>query len=772
MHNSNINFFIRHGSEYIYLFLSVIYPTPKMNPTSPFTPEQLRKYIVTFWKVVGYGFGGFILLIVLINLGLFGALPSFRELENPQSNLASEVISSDKNILGTYFVENRSNCNYEDLSPNLINALIATEDTRFYSHSGIDFRRTITIVFYNLIGKKQGGSTITQQLAKNLYPRKKQFFLFTIITKLKEWITAVKLERNYTKEEILTNYFNTVDFGSSSYGIKIASKTYFNTTPDKITINQAALLIGLLKGSSFYSPKRHPERALARRNTVLNQMEKYGVLRETQCDSLKAEPIKLNYTNPDHNEGLATYFREYIRLELGKWCEENKKADGEKYDLYRDGLKIYTTIDSRMQKYAEESVKEHLTGLQADFFKHWKDKEPWGEFTEIIDNAVKRSERYAAMKEAGQSKAEIERFFRTEKLPMKLFGWKGDIDTTLTPLDSIKYYKKFLRSSFMSMDPLTGHVKAWVGGPDYQYFKYDQVKEGKRQVGSTFKPFVYAVAMDNGFSPCFEAPNLPVVFEEYDNWSPSNSDGAQGGSMTLRRGLANSVNLITAYIMKQIGPRSVVNLAKRMGITSEIPAVPSICLGTCDVSLYDMVGAYSTFANKGVWTEPTYITRIEDKNGNVLYEKVPKRKDAISEQTAYLMLYMMRGVVDGGTGSRLRGPRYRIPYPIAGKTGTTQNNSDGWFIGITPDLVSGVWTGAEDRAVHFRSTNLGEGANSALPVWGLYMNKIYADTTIKISRRDFTQPKGGLKTVIDCAKYKIDKQQSTETDASGLELGG
>jgi penicillin-binding protein 1A len=558
-------------------------------------------------------------------------------------------------------------------------------------------------------------------------------------------------------------YFNTVDFGSNSYGIKAASKTYFSKTPIKLSIDESALLVGILKGTTVFSPIKNPERAIKRRNVVLEQMEKYGFISEAQLTENTSKELNLQFQSPDHNQGSATYFREYVRQEVTAWCKENKKADGETYDIYRDGLKIYTTIDSRMQAYAEAAVKEHLTYLQAEFYKHWKGKTPWGENTDIISTSMRRSDRYQQLKEDGIAESEIKKIFDTP-IKMTLFSWAGDIDTTLSPIDSIKYYKWYLRSSFMSMDPHNGAIKAWVGGPNYEYFKYDQVKMGKRQVGSTFKPFVYTVAMDNGWSPCYEAPNLPIVFEDFDNWSPKNSDGKQGGMMTLRNGLANSVNLITAFMMKQVGPQAVVNVAKKMGITSDIPAYPSICLGTADVSLYEMVGAYSTYANKGVWTEPVYISRIEDKNGNVLYEKIPRKVDALSEQTAYLMLYMLRGVIDKGTGLRLRGPRYRFTNPIAGKTGTTQENSDGWFIGITPDLVSGVWTGAEDRSVHFRSTNLGEGANTALPIWALYMKKVYADATLKISKGDFTPPAGGLDVEIDCDKFK--KQSSGATNPS------
>ena len=734
-----------------------------MSNPSNLSQEDISHYTKLFWKVIIYGLLTFVLLISSVGFGLFGELPSFRDLENPKSNLATEVISSDGNILGTYFIQNRSNAKYKDLSPNLVNALIATEDVRFYKHSGVDLKGTFAIIFYSAIGKKRGSSTITQQLAKNLFPRKKQNIFNIGIIKLKEWLTAIKIERNYTKEEIITMYFNTVDFGSNSYGIKAASKTYFSKTPIKLSIDESALLVGILKGTTVFSPIKNPERAIKRRNVVLEQMEKYGFISEAQLTENTSKELNLQFQSPDHNQGSATYFREYVRQEVTAWCKENKKADGETYDIYRDGLKIYTTIDSRMQAYAEAAVKEHLTYLQAEFYKHWKGKTPWGENTDIISTSMRRSDRYQQLKEDGIAESEIKKIFETP-IKMTLFSWAGDIDTTLSPIDSIKYYKWYLRSSFMSMDPHNGAIKAWVGGPNYEYFKYDQVKMGKRQVGSTFKPFVYTVAMDNGWSPCYEAPNLPIVFEDFDNWSPKNSDGKQGGMMTLRNGLANSVNLITAFMMKQVGPQAVVNVAKKMGITSDIPAYPSICLGTADVSLYEMVGAYSTYANKGVWTEPVYISRIEDKNGNVLYEKIPRKVDALSEQTAYLMLYMLRGVIDKGTGLRLRGPRYRFTNPIAGKTGTTQENSDGWFIGITPDLVSGVWTGAEDRSVHFRSTNLGEGANTALPIWALYMKKVYADATLKISKGDFTPPAGGLDVEIDCDKFK--KQSSGATNPS------
>lgn len=727
--------------------------------------EDIKRYVKIFWRIILFGFLSVVLLITSIGLGLFGKMPSFRDLENPKANLASEVISADGNVLGTYYVQNRSNAVYKDLPKSLVNALIATEDVRFYNHSGIDLKGAFAILYYNATGKKRGSSTITQQLAKNLFPRQRSNFFNIGIIKLKEWLTAIKIEHNYTKEEIITMYFNTVDFGSSAYGIKSAAKTYFSKKPHQLSAEESALLVGILKGTTLFSPIRNPEKALARRNVVLSQMNKYGYLTNKEYETLEKKPLKINYQSPDHTQGLATYFRDYIRLELAQWCKENRKSNGEPYDLYRDGLKIYTTIDSRMQRYAEEAVRDHLKSLQAEFYNHWKGRIPWGRNENIIVQAIRRSDRYRFMTDEGMDEDSIEKAFNTP-VPMTLFSWKGNIDTVMTPLDSVKYYKYFLRSSFMSMDPHTGHVKAWVGGPNFEYFKYDQVKLGKRQVGSTFKPFVYTVAMDNGWSPCYEAPNLPVVFEDFNNWSPKNANHKEGGMLTLRMGLAYSVNLITAYLMKQIGPQPVIDLAKKMGITSEIPPYPSICLGTADISLYEMIGAYSTYANKGVWTEPIYITRIEDKNGNVLFEKVPKKVDALSEQTAYLMVYMMKGVIDKGTGTRLRS-RYKLTNAIAGKTGTTQDNSDGWFIGITPDLVSGAWTGCEDRAVHFRSTALGEGANTALPIWAMYMKKVYADPTLAVSKKDFTPPKGGLSVELDCGKYL---QQTKKPTNPGLDF--
>ncbi len=718
--------------------------------------EELQRYTSLFWKIIIGGVAFAAIFILSIGLGLFGKLPSFRDLENPKSNLASEIISEDNVVLGTYYVQNRSNVRYEDISPNVINALISTEDIRFYSHSGIDFRRTFTIIFYNLIGKKQGASTITQQLALNLFSERAKNPVKRIIQKLQEWIIAVKLERNYTKEEIITIYLNTVDFGAyNTFGIKSAARTYFNTTPDKLNPAQAAVLIGMLKGPSLYSPTRNPDRALARRNTVLDNMRKAGFLGDEETETYQQTPLNLDFNPSTYNVGPAPYFRAMLKKEIQDIFEEQSitKADGTPYDLDRDGLKIYTTLNASMQNYAEEAQKEYMQELQKQFNAQWKGrKDPFKDFQQLLDQGMKRSDRYRQLSAEGKTEDEILRDFNTPT-KMTVFSWKGDIDTLMKPIDSIRYYKLILRNSFMAMEPQTGYVRAWVGGTNFEHFKYDQVKMGTRQVGSTAKPFTYAVAIDNGYSPCMVVPNEPVDIE---GWAP-NANKPLPGSITLKTALAYSQNYVTAYMMKQVGATAVSTLIKKMGITSEVPAYPSICLGTFDASVYDMVGAYSAFVNHGIWTEPTYLLRIEDKNGNVLYERKPKVVLALNEQTAYIMTQMLKGVVENGTGSRLR-YKYGLSNPIGGKTGTTQNNSDGWFMGITPQLVAGAWTGCEDRAIHFFSTNQGEGANSALPIFGLFMKKVYADPKLHYSKGDFEPPKGELTVTWDCDAYNQQEQ--------------
>ena len=693
-----------------------------------------------------------IILIFSIGLGLFGPLPSFRDLENPKSNLASEIISDDGVVLGSYFLQNRSNVTYNQISPNVINALIATEDIRFYGHSGIDFKRTFTIIFYNLIGKKQGASTITQQLALNLFSeegRAKNKFKRTI-QKFQEWITAVKLERYYTKEEIITMYLNTVDFGAyNAFGIRAAARTYFNTTPAKLTAPQAALLIGMLKGPSLYSPIRNRDRALFRRNTVLANMAKAGYLSESEKEEFQKQDLNLDFNPVNYGEGSAAYFRAVLKKDIQKIFEEKSivKGDGTRYDLDRDGLKIYTTINSQMQEYAEEAQREYLKSLQRQFTQQWKGRDPFKGFEFLITEGMKRSDRYKQLEEEGKSNDEIWENFRT-KTKMTIFSWRGEIDTVMRPIDSIKYYKMLLRNAVMSMEPQTGYVRAWVGGIDFNHFKYDQVKMGTRQVGSTAKPFTYAVAINNGYSPCYQLPNVPVTIGD---WTPR-AHNPIPGYLTLKKALASSQNYITANVMKQVGETAVKTLIEKMGITSNVPAVPSICLGSFESSLYDMVGAYSAFVNHGVWTEPIYLLRIEDRNGNILYENKPKLVQALDAQTAYVMTDMLKGAVQNGTGSRLQW-KYNLRNPIGGKTGTTNNNSDGWFIGITPELVTGVWTGCEDRAIHFISTNYGEGANSALPIFALYMKKVYADPSLKYTKGDFEPPQGGVNITINCDAY-------------------
>ncbi len=726
-------------------------------------------FIKRFWIIYLSIFSFFVLLFILLSLGWLGFMPKFEDLENPKSNLASEVISADQQLLGKYFIENRSNVHYQELSPNLINALIATEDARFMEHSGVDSRSLFRVLGKTVIGRQKssgGGSTITQQLAKNLFHREKHsFFLLTILTKFKEWIVAAKLERNYSKEEILAMYLNTVDFGNNSFGIKSAARTYFNKATDSLKVEEAALLIGLLKAPSYYSPVKNPDNAMKRREVVLNQMRKYKYLTEEQYDSLKVLPIDMSrYSIQDHNQGLATYFREYLRQYLNDWCENHKKPDGSNYNLYKDGLRIYTTINSKMQKYAEEAMKEHLgKELQPAFYKHWKGVKnaPFSqmnidEINNVYKAAMKTSDRYRHLKEANMNEEEITKSFNTP-VAMRIFTWQGERDTVMSPYDSLKYYKWFLHTGLMSMEPQTGYVRAYIGGINYRYFQFDNVKAGRRQVGSTFKPFVYTLAMqEGGYSPCTEVPNLPVTFDMPDGskWIPHNADDKREGEMvTLKWALANSVNNVSAYLMKRLSPAAVINMARKMGITSPIDAVPSICLGTADLSVYEMTGAMSAFANKGVYVEPIFITRIEDKNGNVLESFIPKQQEAMNEQTAYLMLELMKGVVESGTGARLH-YRYNITAPVAGKTGTTQNNSDGWFMGVTPSITTGVWVGGEIRSIHFRSINLGQGANMALPIWALYMKKVWADKTLNIPQNDFEKPAMDMSDRVDCKKFK------------------
>ncbi len=731
----------------------------------------VRRIIRFMWLVFVGGLLFTVLLFTAISMGWMGFMPSFEELENPKSNLASEIYSADQVVIGKFFIENRSNIKYENLSPNVVNALIATEDVRFREHSGIDIRGLMRAIAH--MGRDGGASTITQQLAKNLFPREKLNTFQTILRKLKEWVIAVKLEYNYTKEEILAMYLNTVTFGNNSYGIKTAAKTYFAKTPSELEVQEAAMLVGMLKAPSWYNPVRNHDRALKRRNVVLNQMKKYGYLEENECDSIKKLPLDVSHFKlQDHNQGIATYFREYLRGKMKKWCATHYKPDGSPYNLYKDGLKIYTTIDSKMQRYAEEAVAEHIgKDLQPTFYKHWANKKrfPNAPFyriskkqrEQIMKQAMKRSDRYYWLHKRGVPEDSILKSFNTP-VKMTVFSWNGPVDTVMTPMDSILYYKWFLQVGMMAVEPQTGYVRAYVGGINYRYFKYDHVTAAKRQVGSTFKPFVYASAFQElGFTPCTEVPNSPVTFDMPDgqpDYTPKNSDDKREGEMvTLKWALANSVNYISAFLIKRVKPGKVVELARKMGVKSDIDPVPAICLGTPSLSVEEMVGATATYANKGIFNKPMYITRIEDKNGNVIETFKKESNEAMSEKTAYLMLSLMKGVVEYGTGIRLR-YKYKFDNPIAGKTGTTDNNSDGWFMGLTPELVAGVWVGAEDRSVHFRSTYYGQGANMALPIWAIFMKKVYADSTITISKGDFDKPKN-LDVELDCEKYNQQQEQ-------------
>ena len=736
--------------------------------------NRLNSIIRLFWL----SFVGVLIVVSIFFYGLanewFGDMPSFEELENPETNLASEIFSSDGVVLGTFHIENRSNIHFHELPPDLINALLAIEDIRFTEHSGIDFKAIGRVVWGVITANsKGGGSTLTQQLAKNLFPRDENLSVPQLVMrKFKEWITASRLERNYSKEEIMAMYLNTVPFGSQAFGIKSAALTFFGKAPGELSLEEAALMAGVVNAPTRFSPIRNPERALQRRNLVLMKMADYGFISKDDYENVSRIPIDMsNFGLLDHNSGAATYFREFLRSELKEWAANHQKSDGTPYDIYKDGLKIYTTINSRMQQYAEEAVREHLgDDLQPSFFRHWKGQanapfvfppEDMKEQVDLILNqAMRRSDRYRYLKKAGASADSIALSFRTP-LRMRVFSWKGPVDTIMTPMDSIRYYKFYLQSSLMSVDVQTGQVRAYVGGIDYRYFKYDHATQARRQVGSTFKPFLYTLAMQEGeYTPCTKVPNISYSVQLWDGtfWEPKNSsDERIGEEVPLKWALANSNNWISAYLIKRFPPESVIQMARKMGVVSPIDPVPAIALGTPEITLGEMVGAMNTFSNKGVFIKPYFMTRIEDKNGNLIERFVPEQSEALDEVTAYKMIQLMKGVVESGTGVRLQS-KYNMRNPIAGKTGTTQNQSDGWFMGLTPDLTTGVWTGAEDRAVHFRSIKLGQGANMALPIWALYMQKIYNDPVLNIRKDDFDKPVTDVSLDFNCVEY--DRQQS------------
>jgi len=751
---------------------------PEDQATKP--KQTYLKWVIILWSVFLGGIAIVLLLFMLISQGKLGIMPTFEELENPFISQASVIYSEDGEELGSYFIENRKDVDFRELSPNVVNALVSTEDIRFFEHSGIDFRALARVFVGVVTGHiKGGGSTITQQLAKQLYTKvRSKDKSKLVLEKFNEWVIAVKLEKSYSKQEIMAMYLNKYDFLNNADGIYSASKVYFSTTPDSLSLTQAATLVGMLQNSALYNPLRRPETVTKRRNTVLGQMKKYGYISQLVYDSAVVQPLGLKIHRLGHNRGKATYLREYLRRYLKRWCAVHTKGDGSNYNLYEDGLRIYTTIDSRMQTYAEAAVKEHLgKDLQPAFDRHWKghpdapfsfkSKNVKQEVDKLMNTAMKRTERYRLFKKAGVPMDSIILSFHTP-VPMTIFSWKGDIDTIMTPMDSIRYYKSILLAGVMSMNPLTGHVKAYVGGIDYRFFKYDHVTQARRQVGSTFKPFVYTLAMQEGnMSPCSKMANVQPIIQLPDGsfWKPRNSNKHfEGQEVTLKWALANSINWISVQLIDKYNPSAVVKMAKKMGITSPIPAVHAIALGTPDISLYEMVGAMSTFVNKGVHLKPIFITHIEDKNGNVLETFTPKANEAMSEETAYLMLSLMKGVVETGTGIRLR-TKYGFQNPIAGKTGTTQNQSDGWFMGLTPKLVTGVWVGCEDRSAHFRTIHLGQGANMALPIWALYMRKVYDDPELHIPMGDFTKPAKPLSVEIDCDKFdQQQRKKEFETD--------
>jgi len=746
---------------------------------------NFKKHIIRFWMLVLGGFISVSLVFLLASWGVFGTLPTFEELENPEKNLATEVISSDGVTLGKYAFKNRTPVGFKDLPDNLVHALIATEDERFYEHSGIDFRGLARAIVK--LGKGGGASTITQQLAKNLFNKGGSSSTLKRLTqKVKEYIVATKLERQYTKNEIIAMYLNTQGFLFNAIGIRSASRIYFGKEPKDLDVQESAILVAMLKNPRQFNPNREisKKKSLTRRNVVFAQMAKNEFISQEEKDSLQNLPLKINFTPESHNDGLATYFREYLRGYLKKWVKNNPKPNGESYNINRDGLKIYVTLDSRMQQYAQEAVQEHMSNLQSYFFKEQQKNEtaPFYDLEEeqidgIYNRARKRSDRYRRMKKNGYSVKQIDSAFNAST-DMRVFSWNNqrEVDTIMSPNDSITYYKSILRSGLLSIEPQTGHIKAWVGGINHKYFKYDHVEQGKRQVGSTFKPFVYATAINQlGLSPCENFSNTPYTipkgrFGIPKAWTPKNSGEKYGGEISLKDALAKSINVISARLIDMVTPENVVRLAKSAGIESRVPKSPSIALGSVELSLMEMTGAYATFANKGMRVEPNMLLRIEDKNGTVLADFTPETKEVLSEESAYVVLELLKGVTTAGSGVRLRtsahyykdiitGFPYKFTNPIAGKTGTTQNHTDGWFMGVVPNLATGVWTGGEDRAVHFENIAEGQGATMSLPTWALFMKKVYADKSLNISEEDFEKPEYvGIDT--NCGKEPVDKKNS------------
>ena len=735
--------------------------------------KSYTKIVSAIWLTFIAGLLGFILFVFAVSinfLNLFGELPDFKTLENPKSELASEMYSADNMLMGKYYKENRSPVSYQELPQNIIDALIATEDVRFEEHSGIDFKGLMAVGYYGLTGRSRGASTLTQQVAKNLFRTRAETSregllagipgLRMLIIKTKEWIVAIRLERAYSKKEILTMYLNTVEFGSNAYGIKSAAKTFFSKAPKDLTLEESALLVGIVNAPSRFSPVTNKERSQRRRDWVLSQMKKYGFIEEPAYATAVAKDIKLQFQVENQNTGIAPY----LRAEAGKWLLKWARDNG--HNLYSDGLKIYTTIDSRMQQHAEAAVQQHMKTMQKLFFNYWKGRKPWTDengqtIKGFLDTAIKRTDRYISLNNRYEGNKDSISYYLNKKIPMKVFTWEapGEKNVVMSPMDSLAYYKHFLQAGFMAVNPLDGQIKAWVGGTNYKYFKYDHVKQGRRQPGSTFKPVVYTAAIDRGYSPCYQVPDVPVTFPAEGGrpaYTPKNDDGKySGNNFTLREALAHSKNSVTAFLVKQLTPEVIVNYAKNLGLVSEIDPVPSVGFGSSDVSIYEMAGAYGTFVNDGVWTEPIYITRIEDKNGNTLFTNVPRSREVLSEQTAYLMIHMLKGAVDIRLATAWHGlrNRYKLKNEIGAKTGTTSNYSDAWFMGVTPDLVCGMWVGGEDRSIHFRSANYGQGNKLAMPIYGIFMQKVYADKNLNVSKAPFPKPEQPLTVEIDCSKY-------------------
>lgn len=717
---------------------------------------------------IAFIFSGLFIAYLLIISGVFGFMPNQHDLKDVKNYTASEIYSADSVLIGKYFIENRTNATYDQLPLYLINALIATEDARFYEHRGIDFFSFLRVMVFSILLNDEssgGGSTISQQLAKNLFPRRDISFLSMPVNKMREMIIAGMLERIYAKDEILTLYLNTVPFGENCFGIEAGARRFFNKTPIELNVEESAVLVGLLKANTTYNPRLHPERSKSRRNIVISLMETEGYLDKPVSDSLKLLPLILDYNNDTQVDGTAAYFKEYLRNYLVKWCKENPMPDGTTLNIYTDGLKIYTTLHSKLQLFAEEAMNEHMQFLQSQFFKHWGNNYPWGKSNRVVNDAIRRSDRFAQMHAGGFSDEEILDFFNSEKIETTIFSWNGKIDTVITPKDSVINSLRYLRSGFIAMEPASGYVRAWIGGIDFSTYKYDHVK-AKRQVGSTFKPIVYAAAIENGMDPCTMIPNTLKTYPEYDNWQPQNSGDEYGGAYSMKGGLTFSVNTIAVEVAMQVGIDNVIALAKKMGITAKIPEVPSVALGVSDISLFEMVQAYSTIDNKGIWAEPVFITRIESAEGDTLFiQSKTNSKRAFSQQTSAFIIDMMQNVVNKGTASRLRGT-YGLQMLLAGKTGTTQNNTDGWFIGFSPRLVAGVWVGGEDQTVRFKSTSLGQGASMALPVFGKFMQKVSRDPDTRFfTFGSFTSLPDSLKMQYDCPLWIPD---SISVDSMGF----